>query len=640
MAYRNAFKIRAADAPIIETSQFLQLYCPSLLDQLEHADLFVPKLIVIRGSPGSGKSSLLRLFEADTLAAIHLRRQQNRDEDLVQRLEHLGVLSDSGPNILGIYIHCDSSLSDIAHVSSNAGQLLNALLDIRIVHSFVKAIHQFEQNKCLPATNGWVLSPLEPEEMPPDIFSTSYHIDELQELCLSRERDFSKLLNSFPDDPLPSSIQPHSRLYSLDYLAKQIHQIPALSHIMPVVMLDDVQDLYQEQRQHIKEEFIRRSAIPRWLAVRSQVFGLEDLISTDKATEGREYRNIPLDEIFQQKPGVFPKFAANVIFRRLQGTEALQQLPLADFKNLLMPLEETVSPDAANRVLTEIHTRLDKLAHLYRGDNVPMGNGVAATRQDLQKMEEFLIVAERKARRVQRTLFPELDSIEPPDDKTEQAAELFLAKRMGWPYYYGFEKLVQVANSNVDQLLSPFAAVVDRMIYRAELERDKALSGKNQEAILSRLSEDYYKVLEQKPRGGAIRQFIDNLGQFYSYVTYKPNAPIAPGVTGFGLTHNQLIRAVSSDNLEALMFREILTNAVAGNVLSVRVVKQGQKGEEKIVFYLNRILCIKFKLPLNYGGWQPVTTPSLIKMMQEPVSPKDVKRRNEALLPLDEGYTE
>jgi hypothetical protein len=517
---------------------------------------------------------------------------------------------------------------------------LNALLDIRIVHSFVKAIHQLEQNKCLPATNGWVLSPLESGEMPPAIFSTSYKIDEMQEQCLSRERDFSKLLNSFPDDPLPSSIQPHSRLYSLDYLAQQIHQIPDLSRIMPVVMLDDVQDLYQEQRQHIKDEFIRRSAIPRWLAVRSQVFGLEDLVSTDEATEGREYRNIPLDEIFQQKPGVFPKFAANVILRRLQGTEALQQLPLADFKNLLMPPEKTVPPETATRLLTEIHTRLDKLTHLYRGDDIPVSNTADVTKQDLQKMEEFLIVAERKARRVQRTLFPELESMEPPDDKTEQAAELFLAKRTGWPYYYGFDKLVQVANSNVDQLLSTFSAVVDRMIYRAELDRDKAINGKDQEAILSRSSEDYYKVLEQKPRGGAIRQFIDNLGQFCSYVTYKPNAPIAPGVNGFGLTRNQLVRAVSPDNLEAMIFREVLTNAVAGNVLSVRVTKQGQKGEEKIVFYLNRILCVKFKLPLSFGGWQPVTTPSLIKMMQEPVSPKDVKRRSETPLPLDEGNIE
>jgi len=73
---RNAFKIRAADPSVIETAQFLQLYCPLLLDHLQKDDLFVPKLIVVRGSPGSGKSSLLRLFETDTLLAVHARRSQ------------------------------------------------------------------------------------------------------------------------------------------------------------------------------------------------------------------------------------------------------------------------------------------------------------------------------------------------------------------------------------------------------------------------------------------------------------------------------------------------------------------------------------------------------------------------------------
>src|SRR5450631_2440959 len=109
---RNAFKIRAADAPIIETAQFLHLYCPLLLDQLQSEDLSVPKLIVIRGSPGSGKSSLIRLFEADTLLTLHSRRTQSGDHDLVERLSELGAIADSGPRMIGIYIQCDSSLRD------------------------------------------------------------------------------------------------------------------------------------------------------------------------------------------------------------------------------------------------------------------------------------------------------------------------------------------------------------------------------------------------------------------------------------------------------------------------------------------------------------------------------------------------
>ncbi|MCX6000423.1 MAG: hypothetical protein NTU41_12810 [Chloroflexi bacterium] len=371
------------------------------------------------------------------------------------------------------------------------------------------------------------------------------------------------------------------------------------------------------------------------------MFPLEDLISTDEAVEGREYREIHLDEIFRSKPAVFTRFAADVIHRRLQATEGLQQLSVTDFKSLLMSPDQAVPREVGERALAEIRDRLDKLAPLYKADGVP--NGVAADScQGLQKAEESLIVAERKAHRVQRTLFPQWEPAEPPDDKTKEAAELFLAKRLARPYYYGFETLVQIANANVDQLLSTAAAFVERMIYRAELDRDKALNARNQESILTHLSEEYFRVLEQRHRRGtAIRQFIDNLGQFCNYVTYRPNAPIAPGVTGFGLTRKQLLEPKSVDKSEASAFQAVLTNAVAGSVLSVRSVKQGQKGEEKIVFYLNRILCIKYRLPLNYGGWQPLTVPSLIRMMQQPVSPKDVKRQDETpLLLLEEESLE
>ena len=38
---RNAFKIRAADMPVMDTAQFLQLYSPLLLGQLQKDDLSI-----------------------------------------------------------------------------------------------------------------------------------------------------------------------------------------------------------------------------------------------------------------------------------------------------------------------------------------------------------------------------------------------------------------------------------------------------------------------------------------------------------------------------------------------------------------------------------------------------------------------
>lgn len=645
---RNAFKIRAADAPIIETSQFLQLYCPLLLDQLQRDDLFVPKLIVVRGSPGSGKSSLLRLFETDTLLAVHGRRSPS-DQDLVDRLTELGILADSGPRVLGIYIQCDSSLRDIANLPPNqpAIRLFNTLLDTRILVLFLRAVQRLASAGCLTLPGECVLQPLPSGEAPPQLFSEARSLQELEASCARIENDFGSLLNSFPDDPLPTSIQPHARVYSLAYLALQLQQNPVFAELLPVIMLDDVQELYPDQRQHLRAEFMRRASIPRWLAVRTHVFGLEELISVEGAEQGREYREIPLDEIYQEKPSVFGKFAANVVHRRLQHTDSLQQVPITDFKDLLRSPAETVAADAARKAIDSMSKRV---ADVRRGtafqkklERCREGiQGSTAPFTDLLQLEQEMIGFERQANKGQLTLLPDLEAPEVSNGKTAEAARLFVSRRSRYPYYWGFDTLSSVASGNVEQLLSTSAVLVDRMIYRAELDRDKVISAKEQEEILKRCAEDYYGALEEKHRrGSAIRQFVDNLGLFFEEVTYRPNAPIAPGVNGFGLTRQELEQAAGPNiqTREAEVFREVLTNAVAGNVLSVRVTKQGQAGAEKIVFYLNRILCVRFRLPLNYGGWQHLPTELLVRMMKEPVPLKEMTRRGSSGSPLlwDDG---
>ena len=49
--------------------------------------------------------------------------------------------------------------------------------------------------------------------------------------------------------------------------------------------------------------------------------------------------------------------------------------------------------------------------------------------------------------------------------------------------------------------------------------------------------------------------------------------------------------------------RDVLTSLVAHNLLSPRLDRRS-KGRDCIVFYLNRLLCVHFDLPLGYGGWR------------------------------------
>ena len=413
---RNAFKIREADTPILETSKFLQLYCPLLLGQIQHDDLSVPKLIVIRGSPGSGKSSLMRLFEIDTLLAVHARRTLPGDQDLAEKLEELGVLTGQGPRVVGIYMQCDSSLRDVFHIENlgSSSGLFNALLDARIVGAYLRGIRLLQSAGCLTDSGAISLEGLPPEETPPDIFAQTRTLDELEEICLSVERDFSVMLNSFPGDPLPSQIQPHSRIYSPAYLTRQRNTNSELSHLMPAIMLDDVQELYPDQRNHLNAELLRRTGISRWLAVRTHVYGLEELISLEGAHEGREYKEIKLDEIFRQLPSVFTKFSANVVHRRLQASEYLDQISVNDFRECLDSSEDTLSLDRATRALESM---LSQASSLRAGRSVidVIENELKSIQEKspsiggIAEQERHLILAQRLSNRMQLSLFPDED---------------------------------------------------------------------------------------------------------------------------------------------------------------------------------------------------------------------------------------
>jgi len=630
---RNAFSIRAADAATVETTQFLHLYSPILLNQLQRDDLFVPKMVIVRGSPGCGKSSLLRLFELETLFAAHERRRAKSDEELVEGLESLGALTERGPRVVGMYIQCDSILRDVKHVPQvgDSPRLFNALLDTRIVGAFVRGLRKLQATGIIPRGALRLLA-IAPEESPPALFASPATLDELEARCAATERAFGELLNSFPGDPLPEAVQPHARIFALQFLAIQFRDVQELQHFIPLVMLDDVQDLSQDQRALVRDEFLRRVSVPRWLAVRTQVYGLEELISVEGKDPDREFRDVRLDEVFQSG-GLFSRFAANVVHRRLQSTEALQQVTVEDFKRLMRSPDETVPAEAARPLLDELVQRTGGLAQLPYFSELIQKARSALTRTPIDfsvlvDLQVGLILSARYSTRGQRALFPTLEEPEAPNAKLRDAAEWFATKQCGRPFYHGFETFVQCATGNVQQLLATLAGVVERMVHRAELDRDKSLKPEDQEKILRDVSADYYRALEAKHRRGAsLRQFVENLGRLCADVTYKPNAPIAPGVSGFGLTPGELREYVQKQNEDTALFREVLTAAVAGNVLSVRPTKQGQAGTEKLVFYLNRVLCVQYELPPNYGGWQHIPCSTLLQMMRRRMAPREIGKR-------------
>ena len=625
-ALRNAFRYRLADRPTLDTSLFLNLYCPTLLGQLQAEDLTVPKLVVFSGSPGSGKSSFLRLFQTESLIALFGSQTPASDDVVGAALRELGVFDDGGIRNVGLYIQCDSNLRLLGtSETTRNNRLLNALFDVRVTSAYLRSMRQLAARELISNDLDNVdLHPLPSEESPAPLFAKARKFVELEAECRRIESDFAALLNSFPGDPIPASITPHSRVFSLAYLAHQI-QFYGGRWPAPLLLLDDFQDLYEDQREHLQSELLRRVAVPRWIAVRKYVFELEHLLPLEGTKQGRDVREIDLDDASLKS---FRKFLENVALRRLRLTEALQQvLTIQNFRERLLEPPETMAAQRAMAKATDVIVRLQELGGGKELSLPPLKEVPVEVLFDLEK---HLILAERKANRRQRYILPELEPPEPADNKTEEAARLFLSMRYDLPYYYGFETLSTAANRNVEQFLDLAADYAEKMIFRSELDRSLDLTAREQHDLLKTSAKRYFLRIEQAfPNGYSIRQLVENLARFCRAVTNRPNAPIAPGVTGFGLTRIQLqdARAVDNPGGGMSVFRQTIASAVAGNVLSIRKVKQGQAGAQKFVFYLNRLLCVYFDLPLGYGGWQPLSIDTIIRMISSPFASEEMGRK-------------
>ena len=89
---------------------------------------------------------------------------------------------------------------------------LNALFDVRVTSAYLRSMRQLAAKELISNDLDNVdLHPLSSEESPPPLFATARKFAELEAECRRIESDFAALLNSFPGDPFPASITPHSR---------------------------------------------------------------------------------------------------------------------------------------------------------------------------------------------------------------------------------------------------------------------------------------------------------------------------------------------------------------------------------------------------------------------------------------------
>lgn len=615
---RNPFRLRASEH-IESDATFLRLFEPGMLMPLPKERLW-ERVQIIRSAPGGGKTSLMRLFTPSALLALHSYRTKEHCKELHQQMQELGVITDAGPRILGVLLSCANNYATLDDMDMDAGRrerLLFGLLNARIVLAALRnalALKRLNFPSDLPR----LMIKAPPNiELPPGL-KLPGNGQELYDWAKGVESQVYEAIDSLDRSPA-EKLPGHETLVSLLLMAPSgltLDGEPVADRVL--VMFDDFHKVTRRQRAQILRTIIdMRSPVDTWIAERLEALSPDEMLSSG-ASQGRDYESVISLENFWREGKRFEKFALRVADRRASSAVGVD-IP-AFGPHLESSLESPAWEGRFADVLKVVRERVITLAGAtaqFR-EWIAVREAIQGTAYErLVSWRTLEILIERERRKAQGSfdfsLSPE--TLEKKDDSAvNAAAELFLAKEFGLPYYYGPAQLAALASSNIEQFLSLAGEEFEEVASAAIIKKEPVLAAERQQRILQRAALNRLEEIPRRVRNGReVLAFVEAIAEFAQWKTYLPNAPYSPGVTGIAVTmaeREELRNPEKAAKAGYSKLANVIAAAIANNLLEPSLDYRCQ-GENLMVLNINRLFCVHYKLPLQYGGFKRRTIKEL-----------------------------
>lgn len=591
------------------------------------------KAKVIRSAPGGGKTSLFRLFTARSILTVYSLRKREYCADLFQKLKTFGAVNDGGPAVLGVLLSCShnyATLEDLDVDPAKRRRLLLSLLNARIVLAALQGILTLKGLKYpLDLEKIEIRPPKNVTSLPGLVVPCSG--TELYKWAQSLEKAVCDALDSFA--PLSDSTLPgHDSLAAAQLITADSIKHEGYSVVNRVLlMLDDVHQLTQVQRRFLLDYIINaRLPVSIWIAERLEALDVDEILAPG-ALPGRDYDET-IEGYWSKHHKAFSQLVMNIADRRAEDAKDVE---IGSFAGCLQDsLESREWQDHFTKAGQQIIERT-----LERAKGKQRYSRWVANREEVNDTpretaltwRSLEVLIEREERKAQKSFdFPmKVEELQKRDDSdVRAAAELFLSKEFDIPYYFGIDQLANLSSSNIEQFLGFAGELFEQSASAYLLKRPPDIAPGLQEQILKRLvKKNWEKLPEWAPQGHDVQRFIKSIGRFCQWATYQPNAPYSPGVTGVAVSMSDRTRLadtkVTQKIPELARLASVIRTCLAYNLMEVKL-NYKCKGQNWMILYLNRMFCIHFGLPLQYGGWREKKLKDLVGWLQKDFrSPKD-----------------
>ena len=622
------FKKRATEY-LGDGAPFLSVVTPDLYQVLlkssaESGELF-DRVVNIIGTPGSGKTTLAKLFQYVNARAI---AQNSRDyASLYAALVDCHIVDPDAklPQVIACRLPLESEYRnfwELPYQDSMRNDLLYMFIQARAILGWLR---QFDSagigagSLTIELSND---SPAQAETI------GAGGIDDLRKRAGDVERVLYKAVASIGPVDLDGLQSDLGGPYApFDVLRQFVVDGQALR---PLIILDDFHLLQAEQRKAIYRQLTKRELrVSRWLLTRldalspSQAVARNDLLGSageeipSDVSVPREVLQIRMQDDDVELRREFNKAARVMAEKYLEQHPMLRRRSRVQLAQALVASPVCIAPAAAR----DLASQNDKFA---RDNQISLQrfaelremavNGTSEAEPDVREAA-LMILMQRYIRRVPQTsLLADFDPepLRPVscDGDVVDGARIQLMHRFGRPLYGGLDTLINAASGNTEQFLLLCNPLVDALAAQLMRRRkdEQRLSLDVQHEILRN---EAGKQIDSWvfPQNVAVRKLTNYLAKLCVKRTLEETAPLGIGPNAIGLEQGAFLTMLKEPKCGRLA--QIIKYGVAYNAL---ILRWNQKAKNKtwVVMHLHGTLCLYYGLGLKRGNFiDAITIPQL-----------------------------
>jgi hypothetical protein len=636
----NPFQRRATEF-LRDDEAFLAIVSPEpvtfYLKKPGAAGRLYDRLVLMRGTPGSGKTTLARLFEFPTLTALLRNSSLSTYQALVGALSECGAIAEERPAVLGCRLPLETDYRDFWEFPYSDALKIGLMAALIQARSVLAWIRHLAATGIDPASVQ-IVPRADAQSIVDAIGGTDG--EGVAARAGQVERSLYQVMGALiapSESKLPpeatGAYQPFDIIESVRVVLGGEERGRILD-LRPLSILDDAHVLQPAQFQALQRWLARRELrIARWVISRLDVLLPQEALAavTEDRSEGVSYPGLSQDReievVLLQSSG--PRRENRSNFRRMAKDMAgryLRRMPLLNTRNLvvlgdLLGDQEVAITASELKRLTEsvdaTQLRLQVAGPRRAAFEQEIGQfrtGGRPVAADLALAMLAVMLHRYEKRRGQQTSFGDDDDPEPSrpvaaNASVYEAARLHLLHKFDRAYFYGIDDLCDASSENAEQFLQLAAVLVETAATQLIRSKPALLTVVTQHRLLRRRGE---QIIERWnfPQHVLVRRLVTKMAERCVQVTTLPNGWLTPNAFG--------VRQEAFDDLpdSHRELARVLQFAVAYNAVTL-VPHYPCKGKEWCLVELGGVVTLKHGLTLRRGGFIESTMQELGDMLQE-----------------------